>query len=944
MSTKRQKNGTYVTTLADFGGLDLTGGDAGATPRFSRLENMWRDYGAGEGDALESFPGFRVLATLPGTIRGCWQWNFCDEEYLLVHAGRSLYYGRLADTDNLTLTEPLTCLKRSENALADAPSCGFHVGGDFYLLDGAHYYTIRPLGTDPALTEVKDLYIPTTYSDGEPYEQYNMLSRFTLNRYHIGAASSHTPASRGLHYRVLDEHLATCEVTGVDRAFKDADLYIPAEATIGGVPYRVTRVAWKAFSMLSHIKRVYIAEGIEAIDIVAFASCKNLVSVYLPDSLTHILRRAFVDCTSLETVVLGSGLERIDEEAFRNTGHPAVSYHGDADSYAAITIAEKNDVLASSNVTFLDIYPKQVCHFPLYEDISEVYRVFLDDQSLACTEGVGSAYYTVDYTDDGHIGGILLHADGDLLLTGRELLIKLLLTDTTRGSLSNQADFASASNGYDGTTHAAMAHCTQAATYDGRVFFTGNPSLANTVFYTARDLTGHINPTYVGVYNYFLCGDDTASVTALLPTASYLAVFTGERAGGRVTYYRGRDTSHDLVPRVYLAEDSVCGSGCVGVAATLRDDPVFLTYEGLEALSREPLNTERSLKHRSTRIDPALVAHDPRSALHAIWEGYLFLLYPDGEAYLADSRRIGMTSRGEEYEWYHLSGVGCYTDDIPVYRYADAYYAQDADVVIYDGVETPLSLHPHADALPFGADASSYPAVYPAILHGSTPDGTPIAFTREGEGSSTHLYLLRRTDERTGGVFSPPTSLSVIKEKLYIGCQNGCLAVVNTDLRGVMNEAQSEVYTPDAYLRQWGRLINPAHYSYAGHRYLAGLATLPDDNGISNYTKGTLRGTTVLEMKAGVGYGFSIEVRLFRTTGPESQDILHTSQGCIDFTALDFGSINFGACEDCTIVLNERSRRYLKKQYCLFSDAFAQPFGLCSISYTWQTEGKVKNV
>ncbi len=942
MSIKHQKNGTYVTTLRDFGGLDLTDSGASGTPRFSRLENMWRDYAAGDGEVLESFPGFRALTCLDGAIHGIWKWEVQGVIYLLVHAGAHLYTCPLSATDNATLSAPLTRVRNDGITLADVSSTGFSHGENFYLLDGQGYFAVRMHSGTPALSEVKDLYTPVTYSDGNPYEMRNILSRYTENRFRIGAASGYAGGSRGLRYHVTDEENFTCEVSGYDATQTDEVLYIPAETAIGGVPFRVTAIGWKAFSCASHLREVHIAEGIEIIDLIAFERCGCLERVYLPDSIRYIRRRAFQSCPRLERLVIGRNLTEVAEQVLKGSTAVVIDYHGEHDDYAAITIHEDNEILLAATVNYLDQYPVQVLHFPLYEQVTSVTSVILNGTPLLPNEG--SPYYALDTSDDGWITHVILHANGDDLMVGKELRITLCLSEMARGTVAGEVDFAAASNAYDGTTHAALAQCTQATAYDGRIFFTGNPRLPATVFYTARDLSGHINPAYVGIYNYFFSGDGTEPITALLATASYLAVLSGDTpSGGRVSYYHGADTQRDLVPRIYVTNDSVNGRGCTGVACTLRDDPIFLSHEGLEALSRESLNTERSLKHRSTFVDPALMPRLTGPVLHAVWEGYLFLLFSDGEAFLADSRRTASTTRGSEYEWYHLTGVGCYTDDIPVYRYADV-YCSESPTVFYQGVETPLTLHPHAGALPCGCDDATYPDIFPEILSGTTTDGTSVAYIAEGAGDGMHLYLLSMTGERTGGVFSPPTALGVVGEKLIFGCANGCLAVVNTDRRGVMNDRQAGAYTPEEYARRFGRVINPEWYTYAGHRYLAGLATVPDDCNVSNYTKGTLRGTTVLDLKAGVGHGFSVEVRLFRTTGPEASEVLHASPGGLDFTAFDFGATHFGACENTTLVLNERSRRYLKKQYCIFSDSIARPFGIRSLAYTWQVEGKVKNI
>ena len=59
----KQTNTVYTRVLEDFGGLDTAHPPSGVAPnRFTKLENLWRDYAGGEGSLLETFPGFRCLA------------------------------------------------------------------------------------------------------------------------------------------------------------------------------------------------------------------------------------------------------------------------------------------------------------------------------------------------------------------------------------------------------------------------------------------------------------------------------------------------------------------------------------------------------------------------------------------------------------------------------------------------------------------------------------------------------------------------------------------------------------------------------------------------------------------------------------------------------------------------------------------------------------------
>ena len=196
-------------------------------------------------------------------------------------------------------------------------------------------------------------------------------------------------------------------------------------------------------------------------------------------------------------------------------------------------------------------------------------------------------------------------------------------------------------------------------------------------------------------------------------------------------------------------------------------------------------------------------------------------------------------------------------------------------------------------------------------------------FTRESVGGETHLYLLTETGERTGGTFSSPTSLSACGDKCIFGCENGQLFAVNTDQR-----------------REDGRIPREA-YSYGGHAILAGFETGLDLCGVPNYTKRTLRNTSVAELRAEGEVMLDVRVshgRYFRM-GEEAV----TGGAGVAFETLDFRTVSFGSEGPVTLALRERSRPWVGKQYRIYARACGRPFGVHRIAYSWQIHGRVKN-
>ena len=72
----------------NFRGVDFTSDPAQVSPyRFSHCVNMWKDYESQNGIAVETFPGYRRLATASGNMNGIHK--FGDEIY--CHIGTKLY-------------------------------------------------------------------------------------------------------------------------------------------------------------------------------------------------------------------------------------------------------------------------------------------------------------------------------------------------------------------------------------------------------------------------------------------------------------------------------------------------------------------------------------------------------------------------------------------------------------------------------------------------------------------------------------------------------------------------------------------------------------------------------------------------------------------------------------------------------------------------------------
>ena len=494
--------------------------------------------------------------------------------------------------------------------------------------------------------------------------------------------------------------------------------------------------------------------------------------------------------------------------------------------------------------------------------------------------------------------------------------------------------------------------CTVVCSYDGRVFFTGNPKLPNTVFYSGRSLTGQNDPSYIGIYNYFNDGIGNVPNVAMVSSASMLAVLKGGISTDACAYYhQGQYNSDkntaDILPRIYPSTEGVVGIPCVGAACNFADDIVFLSPEGLEAVGKQTLNLERTLTHRSGRVDPVLRRGVSASSRMAEWKGYLCLLNSDGTLLLADSRAINQNeATGEaQYEWFMLDGVGSYVGDSEKWSFSDGY------IELLDGEGNAVSLR--LDELSLEAPEELGGGELSVLIgDGEVGDAVVYAFGKAICGDEEYtlpeggqIYAIYREGvfcpvetcgERVGGDFKPATALLEFRGQLFFGTESGDICVFNTDKRGV-SEAYGNGATdvedvePDRIHSRW--------YDRCGHRYESGFATLSDDCGYPQFSKSTVGKTLTLKAKRMRNSSFCIAVRSPQT---EWQEVERFTVSENSFYQLDFANFSFEDSERSVFSSSEKLKKWSEKQYYLFSDGFRQPFGVYGLSYCYSFAGRVR--
>jgi hypothetical protein len=140
---------------------------------------------------------------------------------------------------------------------------------------------------------------------------------------------------------------------------------------------------------------------------------------------------------------------------------------------------------------------------------------------------------------------------GDIAaVVGKSAVIHGEIPEGASTKSSAGTDFLYENEGMGISGARAILECTVCEVFDGRVFLSGNPSFPNTVFYSSRDNTGRMNPTYFGSLNYFNDGIAGFTVKSLLAAGDSLAVFkSGDDGGGSIYYHTPESTNSSLLPK-----------------------------------------------------------------------------------------------------------------------------------------------------------------------------------------------------------------------------------------------------------------------------------------------------------------------------------------------------------------------------------------------------------
>lgn len=187
-----------------------------------------------------------------------------------------------------------------------------------------------------------------------------------------------------------------------------------------------------------------------------------------------------------------------------------------------------------------------------------------------------------------------------------------------------------------------------------RIFAVGGVN-KNRVYYTGID-----DPTYWPDNNYFVAGQDGNDIVGLHAYSSYLAIIKSDTNIETTVYLAYGQT---VSGQTYFAVKPTMG-GAGGIAlktfATLGDDPLFLTRNGVFAITNVFATTDNVLRNRSYYVDKRLIEEENlEKACAVVWKRY-YILCVNNHAYVLDGRQKASDNNNTtnySYECYYWENI-----------------------------------------------------------------------------------------------------------------------------------------------------------------------------------------------------------------------------------------------------------------------------------------------
>ena len=954
----------------DFRGVDFSSDHTLVhESRFPYLVNMYKDYASGGGHGIETVPGFRRRFAAPngGRIYGIHSYKLTSQiegvstdRHVLVHAGDKLYkWGSYPEESGDSTRTVAAVIKEYDEYSSDIE--GIKIFDDYvratvdlsksYMNDGtAKVFTIQRYGDSKRITTtnvpssstlvyVEDAFRWSVDSSGNTYNKFDVVIKKVVKddsgkivaRFEPGDALQIVlvVVKDGTHFYNRDAYaveydeysedgktdFACAEVRGVGgleilsvRTAGGVELTEPEYIRHGNMLIIAKDLARDSKPLIRIGQPLYVTvkekavtplyEGMNAHESVSFVFGDRIYIldgkhylVYDGSQVSRVMDDAYIPTTYINIVVGGENADAGTELEARNILQPRFKHTFIADG-------ETKEYHMNENML------ERVDEVKVYGRVVENYTVDLVNGKIEFDEPPAKPE-TVEMSE----GVMYPETYAGIEITASKMIYP-------------------ATDGYEESTSEKLRSMIDSATlatvFDNRVFFSGIASAPNLIFWSSLK-----NPTYIGVLNYTQDGIGTTPITAMLPIAGSLLVLKGDtEQDGAVYYHTPYETGVDVMPKTYPSEAGLAGTGCLGAACNFLDDPVYVSRLGLEAIGQLSVRLERSREHRSSLVDSRLVTSKLSDARLCEWGGYLVLLC-DATIFLADSRQVYQNKRGEvEYEWYYLEGIGVYDGQHPRGVYLTKYPSRFIDeqgkrvplTINYKGVDYEARLVSDDPAYDIGSDVEEgTDIVYGEAKAGDKTYGFYAAMYKDG--LDYVALLCENKEDMVGGEFFPAVSVCSMNDNVYFGTANGVVCSFNFDMR----EADGTMPLDS--------------YSFDGRRYVSGCALKMDNCGVPHLNKTTVKRSTVIKTKSFQSTAAKVRVR---TNNDPYKEIARINATLFSFDDMDFSDFSFVVTDNSLFSIKEKEKKWIEKQYYIYSDDYQKPFALLYAAFKYFIAGKFK--
>ena len=181
--------------------------------------------------------------------------------------------------------------------------------------------------------------------------------------------------------------------------------------------------------------------------------------------------------------------------------------------------------------------------------------------------------------------------------------------------------------------------------------------------------SGYGKPGYFPDTGYDRVGTDATDIMGYCKIGEYLGIIKESNSQDSTIFLRWHDqqTTYDsdgksTTETVYKKKQGVVGVGAVSRKAIgmLLDEPLFLSSQGIFALTSNAVTFERTVQNRSEYLDFNLTREEGlENAVCCEWQGY-FILCVNGHCYVLDSKQRTAKSRNNSnfvYEGYYWENI-----------------------------------------------------------------------------------------------------------------------------------------------------------------------------------------------------------------------------------------------------------------------------------------------